>query len=127
MLRGLAVWLLIMAVETLHGVLRQLFLVPRVGEAWAGRIGWPVAAVLVICIATAAARWMDLKGPSAQWRLGMIWAALTFIFEIAVGLWRGLDAQHIMAEINPFSGGLLLLSVAVILVAPRVGARLRGS
>lgn len=126
MYRGIAVWLLIMAVETVHGILRGIFLVPRVGEAAAGRIGWPVAAVLVIAIATATARWVNLRDAAAQWRLGIVWAGLTFAFEIAIGLARGLDAPRIWAEINPLTGGLMVFSLAVMLIAPRLAARLRG-
>jgi hypothetical protein len=37
--RALAVWLLMMSVETIHGVVRNRFLVPVIGDVGAGQIG----------------------------------------------------------------------------------------
>ena len=60
MARGLLIWCLIMLVETVHGVLRGLFLAPRLGTTAADRIGWSLAAVLVFGIALLAIRWTGL-------------------------------------------------------------------
>ena len=49
--RGMEVWLAIMAAETAHGILRGIFLVPRIGEWRSSRVGWPVAAVVVVAVA----------------------------------------------------------------------------
>lgn len=123
--RGLLIWLAIMLVETVHGVLRGLLLVPRIGPAAAERIGWPVAAVLVIAIATLAIRWTGLTGRAALLRLGVAWAVLTVLFELAIGWLRGLDAQALLAALKPASG-TIPWSAALMLVAPLVAARLRG-
>jgi hypothetical protein len=40
LLRGLAVWLLIMLTESVHGTLRQIFLAPLVGDFTARRISF---------------------------------------------------------------------------------------
>lgn len=47
LLRALAVWLIIIFAETLHGILRGLFLVPAVGEIRANQIGMPVGALII--------------------------------------------------------------------------------
>ena len=125
MFRGVLVWLAIMAAETVHGILRGLFLVPRLGEAAAGRIGWPVAVVIVAAITWALIGWTGLKDQRSLFRLGALWAALTFAFEIGIGILRGLDAPRIWVEINPLSGGLMLYSLAVIALAPFVMSSLR--
>lgn len=126
MTRGLAVWLVIMAAETLHGVLRGLFLVPVTGEAMASRIGWPIGAMLVLGLTTALIRWTGLKDMRSLLLLGLAWAALTFGFEIAIGILRGLGPAQIIAEIDPLSGGLLVYSLIVVALAPLAAARLRG-
>ncbi|MBI2717406.1 MAG: hypothetical protein HY245_06175 [Rhizobiales bacterium] len=125
MLRGLAVWLLIILAETVHGTLRQFYLVPRVGEAMANRIGWPVGLAIVLAVAFLCARWVGLGKRAALLRLGAVWALLTLVFEVAVGLARGFDRERIAAEINPLTGGLMLWSLAVMVLAPLVAARLR--
>jgi hypothetical protein len=124
--RGLAVWLVIMLVETLHGLLRGLLLVPRVGEEMAGRIGWPIGLVIVLGISLALAPWMAIRDTSALLRLGGLWAVLTLIFEVTIGLLRGLDLPRLLAEFNPLAGGLAIYSLAIMFLAPLLAARLRG-
>lgn len=126
MSRGLAVWLFIMLVETLHGLLRGLLLVPRVGEETAGRIGWPIGLVIVLGISIALAPWMAIRDTSDLLRLGGLWAVLTLIFELTIGLLRGLDLPRLLAELNPLAGGLTIYSLAVMFLAPLLAARLRG-
>ena len=126
MSRGLAVWLVIMLVETLHGLLRGLLLVPRVGEEMAGRIGWPIGLVIVLGISLALAPWMAIRDTSALLRLRGLWAVLTLIFEVTIGLLRGLDLPRLMAEFNPLAGGLAIYSLAIMFLAPLLAARLRG-
>jgi predicted anti-sigma-YlaC factor YlaD len=125
MARGLLVFLLIMAVETVHGVLRGLFLAPRVGEEMAGRIGWPVALVLVLLIAWATIRWIGLRGTRPLVALVAAWAVLTIAFEVMIGMLRGMGMPEIMAELNPLTG-TIPYSAAVMLIAPWAAARLRG-
>ena len=126
MFRGLLVWLIIMVLETGHGVLRGLFLVPWLGEAAAGRIGWPIGLVIVMATALIMARWVGLRDTAPLLRLGLAWLVLTFGFEVAVGLLRGFDGARIWAEVNPLAGGLMVYSLAVMVVAPLLAARLRG-
>ena len=54
--RALAVWLSIAIAETVHGVLRGLWLTPRVGEAMAQRIGLALGSIIVLGIATMSSR-----------------------------------------------------------------------
>lgn len=123
--RGLLVFLLIMAVETVHGVLRGLFLSPRVGEEMAAKIGWPVGLILVMLIAILTIKWVGLKDSRTLLALGAIWAVLTAAFEIMIGLLRGMGTPEIMAELNPLSG-TIAYSAAVMFIAPWLAARLRG-
>lgn len=125
MTRGLLIWLLIMLAETVHGVLRGLFLVPRMGEAVAERLGWPVAAVVVMAISLAAIRWIGLRRTGQLLRLGAAWALLTTVFEIVIGLLRGLDGPALLAAINPLTGSVAW-SAALMMVAPLLAARMRG-
>ena len=125
MFRGLLLWLLIMAAETVHGILRGMVLVPQVGETMASRIGWPIGMALVLGITLVLIRWTGLSRNRDLFRLGAIWAVLTAIFEVGIGLLRGFDAARIWAEANPATGGLMLPSLVVMAVAPWVAVRLR--
>lgn len=126
MARGLLVWLLIMLVETAHGVLRGILLVPRIGEEAAARLGWPIGLILVLAISYLCIRWTRVSGSRQLLLLGAAWALLTIAFEVMIGLMRGMDLSRIMADINPLSG-TILYSGAVMLVAPLATNRLRRS
>lgn len=126
MARGLAVWLIIIVAETVHGILRGLFLTPRVGEVMASRIGWPVGMVIVYAIAILLAPWADLRAARSLLTLGAVWALLTLVFEVGIGLLRGYDWPRIAAEMNPLSGGLMLYTLVAMFLAPLIAARLRG-
>ena len=123
--RGLLIWLLIMLVETIHGVLRAALLAPRIGAAAADRLGWPVAAMLVLVVATLAARWIGLGLTGQLLRLGAAWAVLTVGFEIIIGLLRGLDMPALLDALNPLTGNVAW-SAALMCLAPLLAARLRG-
>ncbi|MBG1231742.1 hypothetical protein [Aestuariivirga litoralis] len=114
-----------MALETVHGILRGIFLVPRLGIEMSNRIGWPIAAALVFGITLLTSRWMGLSGTRALLQLGALWVVLTFAFEIAIGLMQGLNATQLIHEINPFSGGMLMWSLVVAFLSPFAAARLR--
>lgn len=124
-LRGILVWCGFMALETMHGILRSIFLVPRVGLDASNRIGWPIAAVIFFGVTVLTSRWVGLRGTKALLTLGALWVVLTFVFEISIGLLQGMDGTQIAHEINPFSGGLLIYSLIVVLLSPYAAARLR--
>jgi hypothetical protein len=125
MRRGLVLWLIIMALETVHGVLRGLYLVPAVGEALAGRIGFAMGSGIVLLAAIIGIGWTGIRSLSGLFILGAIWAALTLVFEIGIGLLRGYDWTRIWAEIDPHLGGTMSASLTIMLFAPMLAARLR--
>jgi hypothetical protein len=124
MARGLLVWLLIMLAETVHGVLRGLLAVPRMGEEAAARLGWPIGLVLVLVISYLCIRWTRVRGSGQLLLMGGVWAVLTTAFEVMIGLMRGMDLPRILAEIHPLTG-TILYSAAVMLIAPLAADRLR--
>jgi hypothetical protein len=124
--RALALWLLIAAVETLHGVLRALFVVPAIGEAAAQRMGFIVASALVIAVAWWSSRWLGATSRAAQLKVGLLWLLLMFGFELAVGRARGFSWPRIGAAFDPSQGGLMLVGLALMGLAPLLGAWLRG-
>ena len=123
--RGLLVFLSIMAAETVHGVLRGLFLVPRVGQDMAAWLGWPVGMLIVLLISTLAIGWTGIRTRGGLLRLGALWAVLTIAFEVMIGLLRGMGAAEVLQAFNPLAG-TILYSAAAMFLAPLAAARLRG-
>ena len=123
--RALAVWLSVALAETVHGVLRGLWLVPQVGEAPAQRIGFVVGCIIVLGIATLASRWLGARSTAQRWQVGTLWCALMAGFEVLIGRARGFDAARIAAEFDPAQGGLMLFGLLLMLAAPTLGAWMR--
>jgi hypothetical protein len=126
MLRGLAIWLLIMAIETFSGTLRGIYLVPAVGERTASLIGWPIGALVVLAVTHVLFDWIALRGTASLLTLGVLWAVLTVGFEALIGFARGMTPERILAGFNPLTGGLVVLTAAFMLIAPCLAAKLRG-
>lgn len=123
--RASLAWLSIALAETVHGVLRGLWLVPRVGEAVAQRIGFVVGCVIVLGIATLASRWLGAASAAQRWQVGALWCVLMAGFELLIGVARGFDASRIAAEFDPRQGGTMLFGLLLMLAAPTLGAWLR--
>jgi hypothetical protein len=125
--RALVVWLVIILAETLHGVLRQLFLVPIVGDMRARQIGVLVGSLVILSIALAFSRWLGARSLREQLLVGSAWGALTLAFELALGAVLGLSPQRMLEDYDLSRGGFMALGLLFMLWAPALAARLRGT
>lgn len=124
--RVVAVWLLIIAAETVHGVLRTLFLQPAVGDFHARQIGVFSGAAIIVGIAYLMSEWLRVTATRLLIGIGLAWAALTLLFEVVLGrLVLALSWDRILSDFDLSQGGLLLLGYAVLIFSPLIAARLR--
>jgi hypothetical protein len=123
MFRALLIWLLLMAVETVHGILRGALLTPRVGDFRARQIGVFVGSVLILAIARFTIRWTRLSGTGALLRAGAMWAMLTLAFEVTLGRALRLSWQRIFSDYDLENGGLMPFGMLVLLLAPLLAFR----
>jgi hypothetical protein len=123
--RVIAVWMLIMLVETAHGALRGIFVAPIVGDMHARQLGVVVGSLLIFAIACGTIRWMRLASSRAQLQAGAIWVASTLAFEVLLGLSVGASWERILSDYNPLHGGFMVLGLAFMFFAPRLAAKLR--
>ena len=126
-LRAFLVWLLIIGVETLHGILRQLTLAPWLGDRTARRVAVLTGSALILTIAVLTSRWLDARDPTRRWTIGAGWVILTVGFEVGLGwLIAGPDLTARLAEDYDLRrGGLLGLGMVVLLAAPSLAWRWR--
>jgi hypothetical protein len=125
--RAFAVWLLLIAVEFVHGVLRTIFLVPVVGDFRARQIGVFTGSVLILAVAYLLVG--RLHATNTRWLIlvGLLWLALTVAFELSFGhfvfrrSWQDLDSDY-----NVGRGGLLPIGLLVLTLSPLMAKTLRG-
>ena len=124
--RGLAVWLVMAAIEIAHGGLRRLYLEPLVGDWRARQIGAIVGAVLVLAVAMLTIRWLGTQSWRALGVIGLFWLVLMVTFEVVGGrLAAGYSWSRILEDYDVARGGLLGVGMAVLAASPLIAARVR--
>lgn len=123
--RALVTWVVIIVAESIHGVMRQIYLLPLVGDLRARQIGVFVGSAIVFAIAMAFSRWIGARTLGAQLAVGLVWVALTVAFEFALGTMLGLTRERMLADYDIANGGLMGLGLLFMLSAPALAARLR--
>jgi len=118
--------MLIILAETAHGMVRELFIAPAIGDLRARQLGVLIGSVIVFAVAWLTARWLDARTRGLQLMVGALWVALTLTFEILLGRAIGASWERIASDYNPARGGFLLAGLAVLFFAPRFTAHLRG-
>lgn len=118
----MALWCLIIASESVNGSMRELYLKPWLGAATAKQIGLATATAIVVFIAWLFAPWLRATSTRAQLHVGATWVVLTFAFEALLALGLGLSLGAFLADYDPTRGGLMLLGLLVLLIAPKAGA-----
>lgn len=125
-LRAVAVWLIMMAAETVHGVLRTLLLAPRIGDLRARQIAFFTGSAIILGTAYLFINWIGARTIRALLLIGLMWMVLTLGFEAVVGIYGfGFGWERILAEYDPRTGSLMLFGLFVLLLAPLIAFRLR--
>ncbi len=125
-LRAVLVWLVIIAVETAHGVLRTLLLVPLVGDFPARRVSVFTGSLLIFGVAWAYVRWIGAGTRLRLLGVGLLWVVLTVLFEIGLGRYAlGLSWERIAEDYDVTRGGLLGFGLLFMAAAPTLAAWLR--
>lgn len=124
--RAFAVWILIFALEVVHGILRTMWLVPLVGDLRARQIGVLTGSLLILVVALLAIRWIGARGRRDLLRVGLLWVVLMISAEVLLGrVVFGCPWSRIAEDFDVSRGGLLGFGMLVLAVAPWLAWRLR--
>jgi hypothetical protein len=119
--RAVTVWLLMMLIETVHGVLRAMLLVPRVGDLPARQIGVFTGSLLILAVTYLSLGWLRLDWPRLRIVVGIVWALLTLAFEVLLGrILLGYPWSRLLADYDLARGGLMGLGLLVMVFAPSI-------
>lgn len=124
-LRALSVWLVIIAVESVHGTLRQLFLVPVLGDFRARQVSVVTGSLLIFLVSWLLIRWLGATRRRVLLGIGFFWVLLTVVFEITLGRLLGFEWSRLLADYDLPNGGLMGLGLVALLLTPLSAARLR--
>jgi hypothetical protein len=118
------VWLLVMLAETLQGTLRQLWLVPVLGDMASRQLGVVTGSLIVLVAAWLSVPWREDRRRGQQLLTGLLWVVLTLLFEITLGLALGYPPSRIAADYSPQHGGWLGFGLAFMGLSPLLAASL---
>ncbi len=128
MLRAAAVWLVLMAAEVVHGILRGLLLLPVIGDFRARQIGVFVGSLIILVLTFVFVRWIRATDVIRLLAVAVIWLVLTVLFEFVLGhLVQGLPWERIRQDNDLSRGGLMPLGLLVMALSPPLTAWLRGT
>ena len=126
LVRALAVWLLIVFVESVHGTLRQLFLTPLIGDFAARRIAFFVAILLIFLITYFFIRWISAPDVKSLFAVGLMWMILMTLFEFGLGLFvMNYSWARMLEDYDVSRGGLMGFGLLFMIFAPWLAAKLR--
>jgi hypothetical protein len=124
--KALAVWLLIVIVESIHGIIRQLFIAPVIGDLPARQVGVLIGSAIIFAIAWACIRWTSARSFAEQLKVGLLWVVLIAIFEFSLGAALGHSRERMLSDYNMAEGGFMGLGLLFMLFAPVLAAKARG-
>jgi hypothetical protein len=125
-LRSLAIWLLLIAAEVLHGIARAIFLVPHVGEFRSNQLGVFTGSLIILVIALLFVRWLGATRSSQLLGIGVLWLVLTLAFEFLFGHFViGASWERLLADYNVPEGGLLPFGMVVLTLSPWIAGKVR--
>ena len=126
--RAMAVWLVLIAAEIVHGIARGIFLVPHVGEFRSSQIGVFTGSLIILVIAWVFVRRLGAHRTNELLLVGLLWLLLTLAFEIGFGRFAlGASWARIAVDYNMLEGGLLPLGMLVLLLSPLIAGKMRGT
>jgi hypothetical protein len=125
-MRALAVWLVLIAVETIHGAARAIVLVPKAGDMRSRQIGVFTGSLMNLGISCLFIRWLGARTTRALVGIGVVWVVLTVVFEVAFGRLVMKSAwDRVRADYDLARGGLLSIGLIALAGSPLFAARLR--
>jgi len=124
--RALVVWLVLIAAEIVHGVVRAVVLVPRLGPFRSNQIGVLTGSMIILVVATFFVRWIGTTDRSRLLMVGLLWLVLTLAFEMLFGrLVVKASWERLLADYNVLEGGLLPFGMMVLVLSPLIAAKIR--
>lgn len=128
LLRAALVWVLLAVIAIACGILRQLLLAPRLGDAAAHVIGTLAVVAIFTGVLWRTVPWVAPAWPARRlFGLGAAWTAATVAFEFGFGHYVfGHPWSRLLADYNLLRGRLWILVLLAILLVPPLAGRRRG-
>lgn len=123
--KALIVWFAILVLAFANGLLREAWLVPRLGLRPGLVISGVLLCLAILLVTALTLPWLDLHATGELIVLGIGWLLLTLAFEWSFGLLRGKSIAELAQAYAFTDGNLWSLVLLVTALAPWLAAQLR--
>ena len=123
LLQALGVWVLLLGFAVINGLFRQMVLEPHLGSEPAHFLSTTTLAGFVLATSFFFVGFGDEEPAKPELlAIGMLWAALTVLLELGLGLARGISSADLFRDYDFTRGRLFgLVILAELLSPPLVG------
>jgi hypothetical protein len=127
LMRALAVWFGLLLLAFANGALREIALVPSVGDTIGHAISSVTLSAAIVLLAWFTIAWMHPTSTADAWSIGILWLALTLAFEFLAGHYLfGTPWNNLLADYDVLAGRIWVLVLVTATVAPPISARAHG-
>jgi len=123
--KSILIWLSIIPLAILNGGLREAFLTPRLGECYAQPISGIILCLLIFIVSLVLIPRIGRGGEKTYWKIGILWFALTIVFETILGLAMGDTFSELLKAYDITTGNLWSIIVIFVGIAPWLVAKLK--
>ena len=126
LLKIVGIWSLLLIVAVLNAAIRELVLVPTIGERVALPFSGVLLSVFIFLITLGMIPFLKITSSSGYWFVGMVWFLLTLTFEFLFGHYIIEEPwDKLLAIFNILEGDLFLLVLLTMAVSPYITAKIR--
>jgi hypothetical protein len=125
--RALLVWFGLLAVAFANGAVRELAFIPLLGDGPAHAASVAMLSLAIVIVTWSTIAWIRPRSPADAWRIGLLWLALTLVFELLAGHYLFLTPwSRLLADYNLLRGRIWIVVLITTVAAPVIAARARG-
>jgi hypothetical protein len=122
--RAIVVWCGLLVLAFANGGVREVMLVPALGDTVAHAISSIMLSVAIVVLAWMTIGWIAPATPAAAWQVGALWLALTLAFEFLAGhYFFGNPWSRLLADYNVLRGRIWIVVLLTTVCAPYATAR----
>lgn len=119
LIRVISLCIVLAGAETLHGIARTMFVVPRIGKTAAIQLSALTGSLLAFAICWFLVPPIGLAGIAEHLLLGLVLAAFMAGFDLAMGRWvMRKPWRKLWPDFDPRTGNYLVFGLAFLLLTP---------
>ncbi|MCL2682031.1 MAG: hypothetical protein FWE63_00930 [Bacteroidales bacterium] len=123
--KSILIWALIIPLAILNGGLREKVLIPWIGERCAEPISGTILCILILIVSLIFIPRIGKGESKIYWKIGILWIALTIIFEFIFGITTGHSFSELLKAYDITTGNLWLIIVIFTGIAPWLVAKIK--